>query len=45
MMEEILREHFRLKETIVTISARKQEHIDAAKRIDCRAARDISRTS
>ena len=31
MMEEILREHFRLKETIVTISARKQEHIDAAK--------------
>ena len=31
-MEEILHEHFRLKETIVTIFARKREHIDVAKR-------------
>lgn len=32
MMSEILREHFQLKETAVTIFARKKEHIDAAKR-------------
>lgn len=31
-MPEILREHFQLKETIVTISAHKQRHIEAAKR-------------
>jgi ApbE superfamily uncharacterized protein (UPF0280 family) len=31
-MSEILREHFQLKETIVTISAREQVHIDAAKK-------------
>lgn len=31
-MTEILREHFQLKETIVTISAREQRHIEAAKR-------------
>jgi uncharacterized protein len=31
-MTEILREHFQLKETIATISAREQRHIDAAKR-------------
>lgn len=31
-MPEILREHFQLKETIVTISAREQEHIEAAKK-------------
>lgn len=31
-MPEILREHFQLKETIVTILARKAGHIDAAKR-------------
>jgi len=31
-MPEILREHFQLKETIVTISAREQCHIEAAKR-------------
>lgn len=31
-MGEILREHFRLKETIVTICAREGEHIKAAKR-------------
>jgi ApbE superfamily uncharacterized protein (UPF0280 family) len=31
-MSEILREHFQLKETIVTIFARKEEEIDAAKR-------------
>ncbi len=31
-MAEILREHFQLKETIVTISAREQRHIEAAKR-------------
>jgi ApbE superfamily uncharacterized protein (UPF0280 family) len=31
-MTEILREHFQLKETIVTISAREQEHIEAAKK-------------
>ncbi len=31
-MSEILREHFQLKETIVTISAREQEHIEAAKK-------------
>ena len=30
-MPEILREHFQLKETIVTISAREQSHIEAAK--------------
>ncbi len=30
-MAEILREHFRLKETIVTICARKSEHIEAAR--------------
>ncbi len=30
-MPEILREHFQLKETIVTISARDQSHIEAAK--------------
>jgi ApbE superfamily uncharacterized protein (UPF0280 family) len=32
MMTENLREHFQLKETIATISAREQQHIDAAKR-------------
>jgi uncharacterized protein len=32
MMTENLREHFQLKETIATISAREQRHIDAAKR-------------
>jgi hypothetical protein len=31
-MTENLREHFQLKETIATISAREQRHIDAAKR-------------
>lgn len=31
-MSDILREHFQLKETIVTISAREQRHIEAAKR-------------
>ncbi len=31
-MPEILREHFQLKETIVTISAREQNHIEAAKK-------------
>ncbi|MDD1755148.1 MAG: UPF0280 family protein, partial [Methanothrix sp.] len=31
-MAEILREHFQLKETIVTISARDKRHIEAAKR-------------
>jgi hypothetical protein len=31
MMIENLREHFQLKETIATISAREQSHIDAAK--------------
>ncbi len=31
-MSEILREHFRIKETIVTISAREKVHIDAAKK-------------
>lgn len=31
-MPEILREHFQLKETIVTISAREQKHIEAAKK-------------
>jgi ApbE superfamily uncharacterized protein (UPF0280 family) len=31
-MSEILREHFQLKETIVTIAAREQRHIEAAKR-------------
>jgi ApbE superfamily uncharacterized protein (UPF0280 family) len=31
-MSDIIREHFRLKETIVTISAREQGHIEAAKR-------------
>lgn len=31
-MSEILREHFQLKETIVTISAREQRHIEAAKK-------------
>jgi len=31
-MSEILREHFQLKETIVTIAAREQCHIEAAKR-------------
>ncbi|RQW79477.1 MAG: UPF0280 family protein, partial [Methanothrix sp.] len=31
-MPEILREHFQLKETIVTISAREQCHIETAKR-------------
>lgn len=31
-MPEILREHFQLRETIVTISAREQEHIEAAKK-------------
>lgn len=31
-MSEILREHFQLKETIVTIAAREQSHIEAAKR-------------
>jgi uncharacterized protein len=30
-MSRILREHFQLKETIVTISAREEKHIDAAK--------------
>ncbi len=30
-MSEIIREHFQLKETIVTISARETEHIEAAK--------------
>ncbi len=30
-MPEILREHFQLKETIVTVSAREQSHIEAAK--------------
>lgn len=30
-MQEILREHFQLKETIVTISAREPRHIEAAK--------------
>ena len=30
-MTEILHEHFRLKETIVTISAREKEHMDAAR--------------
>ncbi len=30
-MPEILREHFQLKETIVTIFARKERHIDAAR--------------
>lgn len=30
-MQKILREHFQLKETIVTISAREQSHIEAAK--------------
>ena len=30
-MSELLREHFRLKETIVTVSAREKSHIDAAK--------------
>lgn len=30
-MPEILREHFQLKETIVTVSAREQRHIEAAK--------------
>ena len=30
-MPEILREHFQLKETIVTISAREQSHIETAK--------------
>jgi len=32
LMPEILREHFQLKETIVTISARERSHIEAAKR-------------
>jgi uncharacterized protein len=32
MMTENLREHFQLKETIATISAREQRHIEAAKR-------------
>lgn len=31
-MPDLLREHFQLKETIVTISAREQRHIEAAKR-------------
>ncbi len=31
-MPEISREHFQLKETIVTISAREQKHIEAAKK-------------
>ncbi|NPV62220.1 MAG: UPF0280 family protein [Methanotrichaceae archaeon] len=31
-MSEIIREHFQLKETIVTISAYEQSHIEAAKR-------------
>jgi ApbE superfamily uncharacterized protein (UPF0280 family) len=31
-MAEILREHFQLKETIVTISAHEQRHIEAAKK-------------
>lgn len=31
-MSDLLREHFQLKETIVTISARERRHIDAAKR-------------
>lgn len=31
-MPDILRDHFQLKETIVTISAREQRHIEAAKR-------------
>jgi uncharacterized protein len=31
-MPEILREHFQLKETIVTIFAREEKHIDAAKK-------------
>ena len=31
-MPDLLREHFQLKETIVTISAREQKHIEAAKR-------------
>ena len=30
-MSRILREHFQLRETIVTISALEEEHIDAAK--------------
>jgi len=31
-MSEILRDHYQLKETVVTILARKAEEIDAAKR-------------
>lgn len=31
-MSDILREHFQLRETIVTISAREQRHIEAAKK-------------
>jgi len=31
-MPDLLREHFQLKETIVTISARERKHIEAAKR-------------